>query len=66
MVWCGDVMYIWIGNCWVYLVVVVDLFVCKVVGWVMLLLLDINLMLKVFEFVYESRGRLSGLMFYLD
>jgi len=32
-VWCGDVTYIWVGNRWAYLAVVIDLFARKVVGW---------------------------------
>ena len=31
--WCGDVTYIWAGNRWAYLAVVMDLFVKKPVGW---------------------------------
>ena len=31
-VWCGDVTYIWTGNRWAYLAVVIDLFARKVVG----------------------------------
>jgi putative transposase len=32
-VWCGDVTYIWPGNRWSYLAVVMDLFSRKPVGW---------------------------------
>ncbi len=46
--WCGDVTYIWLGNRWAYLAVVVDLFTRKVVGWAMSLSPDINLTLKAF------------------
>ena len=35
IVWCGDVTYIWTGNPWAYLAVVVDLFALKVVDWAM-------------------------------
>lgn len=31
-VWCGDVTYIWTGNRWAYLAVVIDLFARKPVG----------------------------------
>ena len=31
--WVTDITYIWAGNAWVYLAVVVDLFSRKVVGW---------------------------------
>ena len=32
-VWCGDVTYIWAGNRWSCLAVVMDLFSRKPVGW---------------------------------
>ncbi|OCH48160.1 transposase [Aliivibrio fischeri] len=31
-VWVGDVTYIWVGNRWMYLAVVIDLFARKVIG----------------------------------
>ncbi|MFT6193229.1 MAG: putative transposase, partial [Cognaticolwellia sp.] len=34
-VWCGDVTYIWQGNRWCYLAVVMDLFSRKIIGWAM-------------------------------
>jgi putative transposase len=34
-VWCGDATYIWAGNRWAYLAVVMDLFGRKPVGWAM-------------------------------
>ncbi len=34
-VWCGDVTYIWTGDRWAYLAVVLDLFARKPVGWAM-------------------------------
>lgn len=46
---CGDVTYIWTGNRWAYLAVVVDLFARKVVGWAMSLSPDTNLTLKALE-----------------
>ena len=65
-VWCGDVTYIWTGNRWVYLAVVIDLFARKVVGWAMSLSPDSNITLKALELANESRGRPSGLMFHSD
>ncbi len=32
-VWVGDVTYVWAGNRWMYLAVVMDLFASKVIGW---------------------------------
>ncbi|MEZ9310992.1 DDE-type integrase/transposase/recombinase [Vibrio sp. 10N.286.49.F3] len=34
-IWFGDVTYIWTGNHWSYLAVVIDLFVHKPIGWAM-------------------------------
>lgn len=31
----GDIAYIWIQECWLYLAVVIDLYTRKVVGWSM-------------------------------
>ena len=64
--WCGDVTYIWTGNRWAYLAVVIDLFARKVVGWAMSLSPDTNLTLKALELAYESRGKPTGLMFHSD
>jgi putative transposase len=65
-VWCGDVTYIWVGNHWAYLAVVIDLFARKVVGWAMSLSPNTNLTLKALELAYESRGKPTGLMFHSD
>ena len=32
-VWCGDITYIWAGNRWCYLAIVMDLFARRVIGW---------------------------------
>ena len=42
-VWVGDVTYIWTGNRWMYLAVVIDLFARKVIGWSMSLSPDSRL-----------------------
>lgn len=42
-VWVGDVTYIWVGNRWMYLAVVIDLFARKVIGWAMSLSPDTQL-----------------------
>jgi len=34
-IWCGDISYIWTGNKWSYLAVIIDLFARRVVGWAM-------------------------------
>ena len=58
--------YIWVGNRWAYLAVIIDLFARKVVGWAMSLSPDTNLTLKALELAYESRAKPTGLMFHSD
>lgn len=65
-VWCGDVIYIWTGQKWSYLAVVIDLFARKVIGWAMSNSPDSALTGKVLSMAYESCGRLSGVMFHSD
>lgn len=65
-VWCGDVTYIWVGNLWVYLAVVIDLFARKPIGWAMSLSPDSDLTCKALIHAFESRGRPGGVMFHSD
>lgn len=65
-VWCGDVTYIWTGNRWAYLAVVIDLFARKPVGWAMSLSPDSALTCKALRMAYESRGKPKGVMFHSD
>ena len=65
-VWCGDVTYIWIGNRWAYLAVVMDLFARKPVGWAMSLSPDSELTAKALTMAFESRGKPKGVMFHSD
>jgi putative transposase len=57
LVWCGDVPYIWAGNRWAYLAVVIDLFARKSFGWALSHSPDSNLTCQVSSMAYESRGR---------
>ena len=65
-VWCGDVTYIWTGNRWSYLAVVIDLFARKPVGWAISDSPDSNLTMKALTMAYESRGKPKGVMFHSD
>jgi putative transposase len=44
-VWVGDVTYVWAGNRWMYLAVVMDLFARKPIGWAMSLLSSVIMVL---------------------
>ena len=65
-VWCGDVTYIWTGNRWAYLAVVIDLFARKPIGWAMSNSPDSELTIKALTMAYELRGRPTGIMFHSD
>lgn len=65
-VWCGDVTYIWSGQRWVYLAVVLDLFARKPVGWAMSSSPNTQLTKQALSMAYESRGRPKGLLFHSD
>lgn len=65
-VWCGDVTYVWTGNRWAYLAVVIDLYARKPVGWSMSHSPDSELTTKALTMAYELRGRPSGVIFHSD
>jgi putative transposase len=65
-VWCGDVTYIWSGNRWSYLAVVMDLFSRKPVGWAISNSPDSTLTGKALTMAFESRGRPKKVMFHSD
>jgi putative transposase len=63
---CGDVTYIWAGNRWAYLAVVMDLFARKPVGWALSHSPDSNATCQALSMAYESRGRPKEVMFHSD
>lgn len=65
-VWCSDVTYIWIGPRWGYLVVVLDLFARRPIGWVLSLSPDSELTKRALIMAFEARGILKGVMFHSD
>lgn len=65
-VWVGDVTYVWTGNRWMYLVVVIVLFSRKPVGWAMSLSPDSRLTGKTLLMAYESRDKPKEVMFHSD
>lgn len=65
-VWCGDVTYIWTGQRWSYLAVVLDLYARKPVGWAISNSPDSQLTAKALTMAYESRGKPEGVMFHSD
>ncbi len=65
-VWCGDVTYIWTGDRWAYLAVVLDLFARKPVGWAMSFSPDSELTAKALQMDWELRGHPKQVMFHSD
>lgn len=65
-VWCGDVSFIWAGNRWAYLGVVIDLFARKPIGWAMSYSPDSNLTCQALNMAFESRGKPKNIMFHSD
>jgi len=65
-VWCGDITYVWSGNCWLYLALVIDLYKRRVVGWACSKTPDTDLIVTALRTAYESRGKPKGVMFHSD
>jgi len=64
--WCGDVTYIWTGNRWAYLAIVLDLYARKPIGWALSYSADTKLTAKALAMAFESRGRPKDVMFHSD
>ncbi|MGP8292533.1 IS3 family transposase, partial [Vreelandella zhanjiangensis] len=65
-VWCGDITYIWSGQRWSYLAVVLDLYARRVVGWAMSSSPDAGLVVKALDHAWEQRGQPKSVMFHSD
>jgi putative transposase len=65
-VWCGDVTYIWTGQRWSYLAVVLDLYARQVVGWALSSSPDTQLTGRALTQAYQTRGKPKGLLFHSD
>ncbi|WP_169758084.1 IS3-like element ISEc31 family transposase, partial [Escherichia coli] len=65
-VWCGDITYIWAGNRWCYLAVVMDLFARRVIGWSLSANADAALISSALRMAYEVRGQPRDVMFHSD
>lgn len=64
--WCGDITYIWTGQQWNYLAVVMDLYARRVVGWAMSRHPDASLVVKALDHAWTSRCKPDGVMFHSD
>lgn len=64
--WCSDVTYIWTGQRWSYLAVVLDLYARKPVGWALSNSPDSQLTTKALTMAYEARNKPQGVMHHSD
>jgi putative transposase len=64
--WATDITYVWTGEGWLYLAVVLDLFSRRVVGWSMSEHIDTKLVLGALEMALEGRQPPEGLIHHSD
>lgn len=64
--WAGDITYLWTGEGWLYLAVVLDLFSRRVVGWSMQANLDRSLVLNALQSALCQRSPQAGLLHHSD
>lgn len=64
--WCGDITFIWTGNRWAYLAVVMDLFSRKLIGFSVSYSPDTALAAKALTMAFEGRGRPQNVLFHSD
>ncbi|CAG0912113.1 unnamed protein product, partial [Cyprideis torosa] len=55
-VWCGDVTYIWTGECYLHLALVIDLYARRIIGWACSRHPDTELTLSALNFAYQAQG----------
>ena len=65
-VWAGDITYIRILTCFVYLAVILDLYSRKVIGWAISRRLDRTLCLSALEMALEERKPPAGCIHHSD
>ena len=66
MVWVADITYLWTGEGWLYLAIILDLYSRKVVGWHLSDRLTKELVIKAFLKAYWSRKPAKGLIHHSD
>ena len=65
-VWTADITYIWTGQGWLYLAVVLDLFSRRVVGWSMAPSLERTLVIDALKTAIAARNPGKGLIHHSD
>lgn len=65
-VWAGDITYLRIGEKFIYLSVVLDLFTRKVVGWSMSETLEAKGVVEAMKMAFDREGDHAGIVFHSD
>jgi putative transposase len=65
-VWAGDITYVWTGEGWLYVSVLVDLYARKVVGWAMSSQIDTTLVQDALQMALGRRNPSAGLLHHSD
>lgn len=64
--WAGDITYIWTGEGWLYLAVVLDLFSRMAIGWAMSHSMKTRFVLDALQMAINRRGTPAGLLWHSD
>lgn len=65
-VWAGDITYIRLGDKFLYLSVVLDLYTRKVVGWSMTETLEAKGVVEALKMAFDREGNHAGIVFHSD
>ena len=65
-VWVADITYVRVGQGWLYLAALLDLYSRRIVGWAMGPLLDTALVLRAWQMALTHRQPPKGLLFHSD
>ncbi|EOG2761654.1 DDE-type integrase/transposase/recombinase [Salmonella enterica] len=63
-VWCGDITYLWAGNRWCYLAVVMAFFARRIIGWSLSANADTALISSALRMACETRGQPRDVIFH--
>lgn len=64
--WAGDITYLWTGEGWLYLAVIIDLFSRQVVGWAMAERMTADLVCNALKMAIFRRKRPKGVIVHSD
>lgn len=64
--WTSDITYLWTKEGWLYLVVILDVFCRKVVGWALESTLSAKLVVKALQKAIDERKPEPGMIFHSD